>query len=135
MKKEDVPQDLQYFKDSLLRDYTYAIDENGRYTKVVSDGWSLKNDALKIVWDEVREQCEDIRQQVIAKEVSPLAYHIKKSLQDVGLLSAYTGLPKRKIRKHLQYDEFMKLDDKTLEKYAEAMHITVEELKRVDEWK
>jgi len=135
MKKEDVPQDLQYFKDSLLRDYTYAIDENGRYTKVVSDGWSLKNDALTVVWDEIHEQCEEIRQQVIAKEVSPLAYYMKKSLLDIGMLSSYSEIPKRKIRKHLQYDEFMKLDENTLQKYAEAMRMTVEELKRVDEWK
>jgi len=135
MKKEDVPQDLQYFKGSLLRDYTYAIDENGRYTKVVSDGWSLKNDALTVVWDEIREQCEEIRRQVIAKEVSPLAYYMKKSLMDIGMLSSYSEIPKRKIRKHLQYDEFMELDENTLQKYAEAMRMTVEELKRIDEWK
>ena len=135
MKKEDVPQDLQYFKDSLLRDYTYAIDENGRYTKVVSDGWSLKNDALTVVWDEIRDQCEEIRRQVIAKEVSPLAYYMKKSLLDTGMLSSYSKIPKWKIRKHLKYDEFMKLDENTLQRYAEAMRITVEELKRVDEWK
>ena len=29
----------------------------------------------------------------------------------------------------------MKLDEETLLKYADAMRITVEELKRVDEWK
>ena len=135
MKKEDVPQDLQFFKDTVIRDCTYAVDENGRYTPVVSDGWSLKNDAVKAFWDEIREQCEDIRQQVISKKTSPLAYHIKKSMQDIGMLSSYSEIPKRKIRKHLKYDEFMRLDEKTLQKYAEAMRITVEELKRIDEWK
>jgi len=135
MKKEDVPQDLEYFKGSVVRDCTYAVDENGRYTPVVSDGWSLKNDAVKAVWDEIREQCEEVRQQVIAKQVSPLAFHLKKTLQDVGMLSAYSGIPKRKIRNHLKYDEFMKLDDSTLQKYADSMRITIEELKRIDEWK
>ena len=135
MKKEDVPQDLQYFKDNVIRDLMYAVDENGHYTSVVSDGWRVKNEALSVVWDDIREQCEAIRQQVLAKEVSPLAFHIKKSLQDIGLLSAYSGIPKRKIRKHLKYDEFMNLDENTLHQYADAMRITVEELKRVDEWK
>jgi len=135
MKKEDVPQDLVYFKDNLVRDVMYAVDENGHYTSVLSDGWSVKNDALGVVWDDIREQCEEIRQKALAGEVSPLAYHIKKSLLDVGLLSAYAEIPKRKIRKHLKYDEFMKLDEHTLQKYADAMRITVEELKRVDEWK
>ena len=135
MKTEDVPQDLQYFKDKVVRDIMYAVDENGKYTSVISDGWSVKNDALNAVWDDIREQCEEIRQQVIAKEASPLAYHIKKALQDVAMLSAYADVPKRKVRKHLKYDEFMKLDDDTLQKYADALRITVEELKHVDEWK
>ena len=135
MKKEEVPQDLYYFKDNVIRDLMYAVDENGHYTSVVSDGWSVKNDALGAVWDDIREQCEEIRRRVLAKEVSPLAYHIKKSLQDIGMLSAYSGVPKRIIRKHLKYDEFMKSDESTLQKYADAMRITVEELKRADEWK
>ena len=135
MKKEDVPQDLVYFKDNVIRDLMYVVDENGHYTSVISDGWSVKNEALGVVWDDIHEQCEKIRLRVIAKEASPLAYHIKKSLQNVYLLSSYSGIPKRKIRKHLKYDEFMKLDENTLQKYADTMRITVEELKRVDEWK
>ena len=135
MKKEDVPQDLLYFKDNIVRDLMYAVDEDGYYTSVVSDGWSVKNDALGIVWDDIREQCEAIRRQVLAREVSPLAYHMQKSLLDIGLLAAYSEIPKRKIRKHLKYDEFMKLDEPVLQQYADAMRITVEELKRVDEWK
>jgi hypothetical protein len=135
MRKEDVPQDLLYFKDNVVRDLMYAIDENGLYTSVVSDGWSVKNDALGAVWDDIREQCEEIRHRVLAKEVSPLAYHLKKSLQNVYLLSSYSGVPKRKIRKHLKYDEFTKSDAGTLQKYADALRISVEELKRVDEWK
>jgi len=135
MKKEDVPQDLLYFKDNILRDLMYAVDEDGHYTPVVSDGWSVKNDALGVVWDDIREECEAIRQQVLAKEISPLAYHMHKTLLDIGLLSAYSEIPKRRIRKHLKYAEFMKLDGHTLQRYADAMHITVEELKRVDAWK
>ena len=135
MKKEDVPQDLLYYKDSVIIDFTYAVDENGQYTVVVSDGWDVKNDAVGAVWEDLREQCKEIRRQVLDKKVSPLAYHIKKSLLDVNLLSAYSGISKWKIRKHLKYNEFMKLDEKILQKYAYVMHITVDELKNVDEWK
>ena len=135
MKKEEVPQDLQFFKDNVIRDVMYAVDENGHYKPVLSDGWDVKNDALNAVWDDIREQCEEIRLQVLAKAISPLAYHMKKSLQEIGMLASYSGIPKRKIRKHLKYDEFMKLDEETLQKYADALRITVDELKRVDEWK
>jgi hypothetical protein len=135
MKTEDVPQDLKYFKDKVVRDLMYAVDEDGRYTPVLSDGWSVKNDALNAVWDDIREQCDDIRRQIRAGAVSPLAYHMKKALQDVGMLASYSGVPKRKIRRHLKYDEFMKSDIETLQKYADALRITVDELKRADEWK
>ncbi|MDR1525991.1 MAG: hypothetical protein LBS79_12175 [Tannerella sp.] len=135
MKTGDVPQDLKYFKNKVIRDLMYAVDESGRYTPVLSDGWSVKNDALNVVWDDIREQCEVIRRQVLAKEVSPLAYHMKKALQDTGMLASYSGVPKRTVRKHLKYEEFLKSDEATLLKYADALRITVDELKRVDEWK
>ena len=132
MKVNEVPQDLKYFKDVALRDLAYAVDDEGRYTSIVSDGWAVKNDILGIVLDDILEACEPIRQQVMAKELSPIAYHMKKNLQDISMLSAYTGIPKRKIRKHLQYDEFLKLDEEILQKYADALRLSVEELKQVN---
>jgi len=134
MKTKEVPQDLKYFKDLVIRDLAYAVDDEGRYTSVVSDGWVVKNDMLGmgIVWDDILAECEPIRQQVLAKELSPIAYHMKKNLLDISLLSGYSGIPKRKIKKHLRYEEFMKLDETTLQQYADALRITVEELKQVN---
>ncbi|MDR1097153.1 MAG: hypothetical protein LBL57_03375 [Tannerella sp.] len=136
MKKEEVPQDLQFFKDGVIRDVMYAVDEDGKYTPVISDGWQVKNDALTAVWDDIHEQCAEIRRQVQAQQASPLAYHMKMALQDVAMLASYADVPKRKIRRHLKYDEFMKADETVLQKYADALRITVEDLKRVeDAWK
>ena len=132
MKVNEVPQDLKYFKDNVIRDLTYAVDAEGHYTSVISDGWDVKNDMLGIVWEDILEECEPIRQQVLAKKISPIAYHMKKNLQNIGLLSAYSGIPKRKIKKHLQYNEFIKLDETILKKYADALRITVEEIKQVN---
>ena len=132
MKANEVPQDLKYFKDNVIRDLNYALDEKGHYTSIISDGWDVKNDALSIVWEDILEECEPIRQQVLAKKISPIAFYMKKNLQDIGLLSAYSGIPKRKIKKHLRYEEFMKLDEETLQKYADALRLSVEELKQVN---
>lgn len=52
MKVEDVPQDLKYYKDSLARDVCYAVDEEGQYTPVVSDGWTAKNDVLELALED-----------------------------------------------------------------------------------
>ena len=52
MKVEEVPQDLKYFKVGLVRDQNYALDSEGKYQKVWSDGWEPKNDALDVALEE-----------------------------------------------------------------------------------
>ena len=132
MTIKEVPQDLKYMAGGVIRDVTYAVDEDGRYQSVVSDGWSVKNDLLDVVWDDIRESCEAIREQVRRHEASPLAYHMTKNLQDPAMLAAYAGIPKRKVKKHLTYDAFMQLDEQTLARYADALRITVDELRSVE---
>lgn len=131
MKVEDVPQDLKVFKGTSLRDVCYAVDADGNYQAVLSDGWDVKANALQTILDDVTEQCEPIRQQVLRHEVSPLAYHMEKNLMDIDMLADNSGIAKRKVKKHMDYDEFFNLDEKTLQTYAETLRITVDELKTV----
>ena len=132
MKANEVPQDLKYFKDNVIRDLNYALDEKGHYTSIISDGWNVKNDALGVIWEDILEECEPIRQQVMAKKISPIAYHMKRNLLNISLLSTYSGIPKRKIKKNLRYDEFMKLDEATLQKYADALRLSIDEIKQIN---
>lgn len=133
MKEKDVPQDLNYYRGTLVRDINYAVDEQGQYKAVVSDGWEAKDDALDAAWNDVKEECQIILEQIRRGEVSPLAYHAKKNLMPLSLLSDYTGISKRKIRKHLEPKNFDKLDEETLSIYADALRITVEELTCIPE--
>jgi len=93
--------------------------------------WEKKFDASAVVMTKHSEELENIRQQVISRQLSPLAYHIQTNLFDVKLLSSYTGIPKRHIKKHLRPDKFDQLDDETLKKYAAVFEFTVEELKEI----
>ena len=124
---------MKYYKGSVVRDVNYAVDENGQYKAVISDGWTPKNDALDMALDEVSQQCRQIAERVRKGESSPLEFHAAKNLMDVRLLSDYTGIPKRKIRRHFRPENFAALDDGTLTKYAEALRITVAELKSLPE--
>lgn len=133
MKIEDVPQDLKYYKDSVIRDVNYAVDEHGQYRVVMSDGWTPKNDALETALDSVNEACEEILGRIRRGESSPLEYHAAKNLMTVELLSDYTGIAKRHIRKHFTPKYFSQLDEKTLETYADALRITIEELQSIPE--
>ena len=131
MKVSDVPQDLNYYKDTVVRDLNYAVDEQGRYQAVVSDGWETKDDALDVAWDDIREKCDEVLERIKKGETSPLEYHAVKNLMPINLLSSYTGFSKRTIRKHFNPANFIKLDNDTLSIYADVLRITVEELKTI----
>lgn len=61
MKIEEVPQDLKYCKDAVVRDQCYAVDEDGKYQMVKSDGWTPKNDALDYALEEDKDKDERAR--------------------------------------------------------------------------
>ena len=131
MKVKEVPQELKFFKNTIVRDVVYAVDDEGNYAPVVSKGWEIKNDALGLVWDDIEEKCEAIREKVLSGELSPLAYHLEKNIMDIDLFAKYTGQSKKKVKQYLEVSGFEKLDDNTLQQYAEVLRISVEELKTV----
>lgn len=128
MRVEDVPQDLKYTDGYIVRDIAYAVDSDGHYTSVVSDGWNVKAEALDLTMEEIREKCDEIKQRIEAGTASNLEYYAAKNIMDISLLSKYTGIPKWKIRRHFKQKFFSRLDSGTLAKYADALRITVDTL-------
>jgi hypothetical protein len=104
----------------------YHFDGRDWYQK-----WETKLDASLVVMDNHFQAMEKLRQQVLNGEVSPLAYHIRVNSFNISMLCAYTGIPKRHIRKHLEPKNFDRLNEETLKKYSAAFEILVEELKKV----
>jgi len=113
------------------------VSEEGKQLYFYFDGkewvekWEKKIVAFDMEMENHIQEIEPIRNQVLANELSPLAYHIQARLFDVKLLSSYTGISKRHIKKHLKPEKFNQLDEETLNKYAEAFGISVEKLKTV----
>ncbi|MDR0206908.1 MAG: hypothetical protein LBI45_06595 [Bacteroidales bacterium] len=93
--------------------------------------WEKRFDASELVMTKQAQELEIIRQQVQGGKLSPLSYHIQANLFSIRLLSSYTGIPKRRIRKHLKPKYFNQLDDETQNKYASIFEITVDELKEL----
>jgi hypothetical protein len=131
MKTSDVPQDDENLLGGATRDVCYALDENGKYTQVLSTGWAPKNVVIKQAWDVINEQIEEARQLVLSGKASPLVYHMEKCMMDASLVSEYTGFSKKTVKKHGEPIEFNKLSTKELEKYAETFNISIDELKTV----
>jgi len=128
MNKKEVPQD-EGLMEGRFEDVCYALDENGNYVAVLSKGWMPKNEAMLQAWDVIHEKIEQVRQEVLAGKVSPIAFYMEKNIMDIKLLADYVGLPKRKVRKHLKPEKFIQLDDQILQRYAETFEISLEELK------
>ncbi|MEQ1552755.1 MAG: hypothetical protein ABL929_01185 [Ferruginibacter sp.] len=128
MKKEDIPQD-----DSALQKFTkevvYATDTAGNYTTELSKGWEIKTTALDITWEDIEQRIEEAQKKVIANKASPILYFMELRLMDIGIVSAYTGFWKWRIKQHLKPSIFKTLSEKKLSKYAEAFNVSVQQLK------
>ena len=132
MKIKEVPQDGVILESSGVRDVCYAVDENGKYTQVISVGWEPKNDAINFAWAAINEETEKIKTEVLSGKLSPLAYHLHKLVMTPAILADYSGFSKRKIKKICEPKPFSSLKYDDLLKLADALKISVEQLISVD---
>lgn len=128
MKKENVPQDDLFSHDGKFKEVTYAVAEDGSFEQVLTVGCQPKNAALKQAWEAANEQIIDVAEQVLAGELSPIAYFMEKNLMDLKVLSQYMGLSKRKVKKHLTPKGFSKIEQPQLLEYADLFRVSVEAL-------
>ncbi len=133
MKKEDVPQDDANILEGKFKVVKYAVNENGDYVVVPSVGWEPENVALEQAWDVVHEHVAVARNKVLMGEYSTLAYHMEVNMMDPALLSKHVGIPARVVKKHLHPADFEALDNATLQRYADALLLSVDELKKLPE--
>jgi hypothetical protein len=131
MKKKDIPQDPGAL-DKLTKEVCYAVDESGNYITELSRGWEVKATALGVTWQDIEIRVAAARQKVLNKEASPILFFMEFRLMDIGIVSAYTGFWKWRIKQHLKLAVFQKLPDKKLQRYAEAFNISVEDLKTMN---
>ena len=131
MKKEEIPQDLGAL-GKITGEICYAVDESGKYTAALSNGWEVKSSALDVAWKDVEQRIEAARQKVMDKEASPLLFFMELRVMDIPIVSAYTGFWKWRVKKHLKYHAFQKLSDSKLARYAELFEVSLPQLKTMD---
>lgn len=127
MKVNEVPQDDANLFDGKTRDVQYAVDENGKYTTVMSVGWDPKNTVMMQAWELEKEKMDIAWAQVEEGKKSPLYYHMIRCLMTTKLVSSYTGFSRRKIKKHFKPKVFNALSDDALEKYLYAFGLKTKE--------
>ena len=128
MKKDQTPQDLGAL-GKITPEICYAVDESGKYSTVLSNGWEVKSSALDLAWKDVEQRVETARRQVMDKEASPLLFFMELHVMDIPIVAAYTGFWKWQVKKHLNHSVFEKLSETKLEKYAKLFEVSIPELK------
>lgn len=128
MRKDQVPQDDENLLEGKFKKLMYATDGTEHYTEIGSSGWEAENVVLKQAWEEINDRTESARRKVLSGKASSLYYYMEKNLMDPSMLGAYVGLPAFIVRLHMKPFFFSKLGKKTLEKYAYAFRIPVEDI-------
>ena len=127
MEKNKVPQD-EGITDGITREVQYAVDENGKYTKVLSKGWEPKNIVNELAWEDIQESVDLANEKIKSGKASALMHFMTKNQMNATLLADYVELPKWKVKRHLKPKGFKKLNQHQLENYAKVFSISVDEL-------
>jgi hypothetical protein len=109
----------------------YARDAEGRIIIVPSLGGEVDETVTLQALDLIREMTEAARARVLAGESSPLEYWMFAQRLDLPQLSQVTGFWQWRIRRHFKPRYFAKLSTDILQRYADVMGVTVEQLRKL----
>ena len=131
MKVKEVPQDntAEYYEG--IKRACYAVNDEGKYVIVPSNGWRDEEFINSLAVNELAVNLEKTRKAVLAGEKSPLAYHMERRQMIPDILGKTAGIAIFRVKRHLRPEIFARLKDSLLERYAKALAITIEELKTV----
>lgn len=130
MNIHEVPQEKKQFKDGdkAPKKVMYVTNEDGSYTQISSVGWEPENLVLEQAWQDIDEQLQEVKSQVLNGEKSPIAYHMIRCRMDIPILAKYVGKWQWQVKRHMQPNIYNKLSKTTLSKYALAFDIDIQAL-------
>jgi hypothetical protein len=114
------------------RELLYSEYADGKFEKTVGYHGESDRTTLQQAWDLFNDRIEAARQKVLAGEASPVLYYMEKTLVTPMDLSMHAGINVWRVKRHLKPKVFKRLSEKTLQKYAVAFNITLDQLKHVE---
>jgi len=128
MREEEVPQE----QNSTLngnRKAVYALDSDGKYRTVASEGWSAEEIVTSQAVEEFDRLAKDALERAKKGLCSILEYQMYHNRMDLSLLSQTTGFFRWTIKRDFDIKYFEKMKLNRAEKYAFVLGIGVEEFK------
>jgi len=129
MKVNEVPQDITYYEG--IKRACFALNDEGKYVVVTSTGWNDEAVVNGLAVDDLAVALEETRKAVLAGQKSPLCYHMELRQMNPDILGKTAGIAVFRVKRHFRPDIFLKLKPSILNRYAQALAVTVEELKTV----
>lgn len=130
MKKDEVPQ----YANPLLggeRKAVYAVDEKGEIGAVPTAGWEVEEIITGLALADFREHAEEALGRARRGETAPLEYHMYACRMDLQTLAQSAGLARWRVRRHLKPRVFAGLSSALLARYAEALGLEPDALRRL----
>ncbi len=115
-----------------FRELSYSYKDGGSFEQTVGFHGEADRVVLEQAWDLFKERIEDARQRVLSGKASPVVYHMEKNLLDPLNLSMMAGISLWRVKWHFKPGSFKRIKNKTLQKYALAFNISIDQLQRVD---
>jgi hypothetical protein len=131
MKVNEVPQDNTFEYYEGVKRACYAVNDEGKYVIVPSSGWEAEELVNSLAVNELAANLEKTRKAVLEGVKSPLAYHMERRQMIPDILGKTAGIAAFRVKRHLRPEIFAKLKNSVLERYAQALAITLDELKTV----
>jgi hypothetical protein len=128
VKKDEVPQDQAKALGGNQK-LMYAVDDTGAYTGVKSTGWEVEDAATMDAVKEIDRLCADALVRAKAGTTSPLEYHMYARRMEPATLSATTGFPGWRLKRHFRPEIFSKLPPNLMARYVDALKLTPEQLR------
>lgn len=127
MQKIEVPKEENKILEGHQK-VMYSTDDNGDFQRI-NYGSSVEEFATLVAVEEYdilkKETLENIQKEIS----SPIEYFMYENRMDLPTLASVVGMFQFRVKRHLKMNNFKKLNDKILAKYAQAFNIKIEELK------
>lgn len=132
MKIDEVPQhDVKAFAGR--KKVLYSLDPDGHYALTASSGWEAEEIVLDQAIGEFRKRAAVAWRGAEQGLCSPLPYHMYHERMDVAMLAQSTGFFRWQVRRHLRPGPFRRLSGRRLQRYANALGLTVAQLMTIPE--
>jgi len=108
----------------------YVEKEDGTYGPLQTGSYLTKN-YIDDYYEKRNRLEASLKEQLRRREISPVAYYMTLTDLSVAETAARVGITQRKVKKHMQPGNFVKIPPSVLDRYAEVFNVSAAAMKEL----